>query len=65
MAKDEDIYKDIPAHTESEKDEGSDRDEREAKADMKGPIILQPSTYVEEDKALEEEKRKRPKTRRK
>lgn len=52
-----DICEGIESHYESERDEGSDRDPTAPMKDRTGPVILSESTYVEEDKEFEEEKR--------
>lgn len=58
--KTKDIYEGIESHYESERDEEREGGPRSPMRDRTGPIILQPSTYVEEDKEFDEEKRAAP-----
>lgn len=53
-----DIYEGIESHTESERSEEREGGPRAPMKDLTGPVVLSPSTYVEKDKALEEEKRR-------
>jgi hypothetical protein len=55
-----DIYEGIESHYESERNEEREGGPEAPMKDLKGPVVLSPSTYVEEDKALEEEKRRTP-----
>lgn len=56
--KTKDIYEGIESHYESERNEEREGGPESPMKDRTGPIVLSPSTYVEEDKALEEEKRR-------
>jgi hypothetical protein len=58
QGKTEDIYEGIESHYESERNEGSERSPTAPMENRDGPIVLSPSTYVEEDRAFEEEKRR-------
>lgn len=53
-----DIYEGIESHTESERSEDREGGPEAPMRGRTGPIVLSPSTYVEEDRALEEEKRR-------
>jgi hypothetical protein len=53
-----DIYEGIGSHSESEREEEREGGPESPMRERTGPVVLSPSTYVEEDKALEEEKRK-------
>lgn len=53
----EDIYEGIESHYESERNEEREGGPTAPMEERSGPIILSPSTYVEEDKEFEEEKR--------
>ncbi len=55
-----DIYEGIGSHYESEREEERKGGPEAPMKDLKGPVILSPSTYVEEDKALEDTKRRPP-----
>jgi len=56
----EDIYEGIESHREGEREEDRKGGPEAPMKDRTGPIVLSPSTYVEEDEALEREKRKPP-----
>jgi hypothetical protein len=60
-----DIYGNMESHHESERDEGPEGGPESVKKDMTGPIILSPSTYVEEDPEFDEEKRRPPEVQKK
>lgn len=53
-----DIFEGIESHYESERNEEREGGPEAPMKDRRGPIVLSPSTYVEEDTALEEEKRR-------
>lgn len=54
----EDIYEGIESHFESIHGEDRKGGPMAPMEDLRGPIVLSPSTYVEEDSTLEEEKRR-------
>ena len=47
----------LESHYESEKEEDRKKGPRAPMRNRTGPVVLSPSTYVEEDKEFEEEKR--------
>jgi hypothetical protein len=54
----EDLYEGIESHAESERDEDREGGPEAPMKDMTGHIVLSPSTYVEEDREFDEEKRR-------
>ncbi len=60
-----DIYEGIGSHAGSERDEEREGGPTAPMEDRRGPVVLSPSTYVEEDEALEKAKRKPPEERKK
>ncbi len=55
-----DLYEDIPSHAESEREEDRKGGPRAPMKDREGPVVLDPSTYVDEDRSLDKEKRRSP-----
>jgi len=53
-----DLYEGIGSHYESERNEDREGGPEAPMRDLTGPIVLSPSTYVEEDEAFEEGKRR-------
>lgn len=56
----EDIYEGIESHSESERNEDREGGPEAPMRDLRGPIILTPSTYVEEDEAFDRKKLRAP-----
>ena len=53
----EKLYEGLESHAESERDEDREGGPEAPMKDMTGPIVLSHSTYIEEDREFEEEKR--------
>ena len=54
----EDLYEGLESHAESERDEDREGGAEAPMKNMTGHIVLSSSTYVEEDREFEEEKRR-------
>jgi hypothetical protein len=54
----EDLYEGLESHAESERDEDREGGPEAPMKDMIGHIVLSGSTYIEEDRGFEEEKRR-------